>query len=494
MAIIKQSQTQKQEQKLLPKIIQKQAMLQVPTFALEEVIMTELEQNPFLELEESKEQENPEEGEGVEQLTSETSEEESKEITTEADSGLDYDDYDIGETDGYKTEEYREKEQREVIENVWKSKLTLSDMLKTQLHLEELSDVEMFVGEKLIEYIDNNGYLSEPLDVIFQEIVSDIEQTDFKSEEINIELLEKVLKVIQTFDPPGVGARNIQESLIIQTELAEEIDENLRALCLKVFRDYYDELTNKKYKKLKDELKISESEIEKIYEWITKLNPKPGASIDSSEVIYVYPDLIVTENAEGEFIVELNDRHIPSVRMNRMYQLLAEKPGQKTKSFYKNYYDRAKWFLDALRSRRETMLKVMNSIVKHQEEFFRTEGERLKPMYEKDIAEDIGMDISTVSRTVRGKYVQTDFGIYELKSFFSSHMKKDDGEDVSAREIKNKIKELISSEEPSNPLSDEELSKLLAQQGYRVARRTVAKYRESMNIPVARLRKKLNIS
>ena len=178
--------------------------------------------------------------------------------------------------------------------------------------------------------------------------------------------------------------------------------------------------------------------------------------------------------------------------MNRMYQLLAEKPRGKNKSFYKNYYDRAKWFLEALQSRRETMLKVMNSIVKRQEEFFKTEGEHLKPMYEKDVAEDIGMDISTVSRTVRGKYVQTDFGIYELKSFFSSHIRKNDGEDVSVKEIKSKIKELISSEESSNPLSDEELSKLLVQQGYQVARRTVAKYRESMNIPVARLRKKLN--
>lgn len=500
MAIIKQTQSQKQEQKLLPKIIQKQAMLQVPTFALEEVIMTELEQNPFLELEE--EQENPEEVESEnleppvpetsEESESKTSEDETREITEEKGSEFDYDDYNTSDTEGYKTEEYREKERREVMENVWKARLTLSDTLKTQLHLEDLSDLEIFVGEKLIEYIDNNGYLTESLDVILQEINSDIQQVGFKTEKIDIELVERILKVIQTFDPPGVGARSIQESLIIQTELAEEIDENLKSLCLKVLKDYYSELTNKKYKKLKDELKISEREIEAIYQWIAKLNPKPGSSIDSSDDIYIYPDLIVTENSEGELIIELNDRHIPSVRMNRMYQLLAERPGERGRSFYKNYYDRAKWFLEALQSRRDTMLKVMNSIVKRQEEFFRTEGSRLKPMYEKDVAEDIGMDISTVSRTVRGKYVQTDFGIYELRSFFSSHIKRNDGEDVSANEIKSKIKELISSEDPSNPLSDEELSKLLGQEGYKVARRTVAKYRESMNIPVARLRKKLN--
>lgn len=503
MPMIKQTQSQRQEQKLLPKIIQKQTMLQVPTFALEEVIMTELEQNPFLELEEERVEENPEEveSENLEQSVSETAEgdesrtleDEIRDVSVEKESELDYDYYDTSDSEGYKTEGYREKESREVIENVWRARLTLSDMLKTQLHLEDLSEVEMLIGEKLIEYIDNNGYLSESLEVILQEIISELPQEDFESEKIDIELLERILKIIQTFDPPGVGARNIQESLIIQTELAEEIDENLKSLSLKVLKNYYNELTNKKYKKLKEELKISESEIEAIYEWITKLNPKPGASIDSSDDIYIYPDLIVTENTEGKLIVELNDRHIPSVRMNRMYQLLAERPTGRDRSFYKNYYDRAKWFLDALRSRRETMLKVMNSIVKRQEEFFRTEGAHLKPMYEKDVAEDIGMDISTVSRTVRGKYVQTDFGIYELKSFFSSHIRKDNGEDVSAKEIKNKIREFISSEDPSNPMSDEELSKLLVQEGYQVARRTVTKYRESMNIPVARLRKKINI-
>ena len=495
--MIKQTQSQRQEQKLLPKIIQKQTMLQVPTFALEEVIMAELEQNPFLELEEEQEQESPE----LELEVSETPvddegkpiEEEMKETTEVREDDLDYDYYDTADTEGYKTEEYKEKEKREVIENVWRAPLTLSDMLKTQLHLEDLSELEILIGEKLIEYIDNNGFLSEPLDVILQEIISDVQQIDLKTEEINIELLERVLKIIQSFDPPGVGARNIQEALIIQTELAEDLEENLKSLYLKVLKEYYNELTNKKFKNLKDELKITESEIETIYEWITKLNPKPGASIDSSNDIYIYPDLIVTENNEGNLIIELNDRHIPSVRMNRMYQLLAEKPHSKDKTFYKNYYDRAKWFLDALQSRRETMLKVMNSIVKHQKEFFKTKGQHLRPMYEKDVAEDIGMDISTVSRTVRGKYVQTDFGIYELRSFFSSHLKKEDGEDVSVKEIKNKINDLITNENPLSPLSDEELSKLLAQQGYKVARRTVTKYRESMNIPIARLRKKLNI-
>ena len=259
--------------------------------------------------------------------------------------------------------------------------------------------------------------------------------------------------------------------------------------------EYFEEFRLKNFEKLIKDLQIDIDVVNKIFELIGKLNPKPGLSEDIEDNHYIYPDLIVRKE-NNEYKVELNDKHIPSVKLNNMYLKLAENKknlyDKSAKEFVKNNYERARWFLDAIKSRRMTMLKVMNSILKRQIEFFENMGENLKPMYEKDIADDINMDISTISRTVRGKYVQTSFGIYELKQFFSNYIRNDEGDDVSTKEIKNKLKEIIGNENPKSPLTDDDLTKELNKAGFKIARRTVAKYRESLKIAKARLRRKIN--
>ena len=240
------------------------------------------------------------------------------------------------------------------------------------------------------------------------------------------------------------------------------------------------------------DLNIDSELLNKVFDQILKLNPKPGTTLDTSDSFYIYPDLIIT-NDNGEYKIELNDRSIPSLRLNEKYNSVLESKisDKSTKEFVKDNYDRAKWFLESIRSRRETMMKVMKAILKRQKEFFDKKGKHLKPMLEKEIAEEIGMDISTISRTVRGKYVQTDFGIFELKHFFSYHIKTDKGDEISSKEVKSKIEEIIMNENPENPLTDDELTDELIKFGYKIARRTIAKYREAMKIPKARLRRKL---
>lgn len=271
-------------------------------------------------------------------------------------------------------------------------------------------------------------------------------------------------------------------------------DDGFKKLCKRVLNEYFEEFRLKNYEKLIKELDVDTETINNVFDFILKLNPKPGAIESPTEQNYIYPDLIVTKE-NGEYKVELNDRSIPSLRLNKTYKKLLTRGKNKlkkdAKDFIANNFERAKWFLEAIKSRRETMLKVMNSILRRQIEFFDNMGEGLKPMYEKDVAEDISMDISTVSRTVRGKYVQTDFGFYELKFFFSNYMKNDEGDDISTKEIKIKLKDIIGKEDTSKPYTDDQLVAEMKKAGYKIARRTIAKYRESMKLPKARLRRKI---
>jgi RNA polymerase sigma-54 factor len=257
-----------------------------------------------------------------------------------------------------------------------------------------------------------------------------------------------------------------------------------------MINDYFDDFKHKHYEKLSKELGVPLEKINELFEIIHRLNPVPGKQDTAAD--YIYPDFIVTKS-DGKLLVELNDDSRPKVRISKKYlDLLNSNEVEKdTKEFLKNKLDSAKWFINAIQSRKQTMLKVMNAIVKRQREFFESHGENLKPMFEKDIAEDISMDISTVSRVVRGKYAQTDFGIYELKYFFSNALHTESGEDVSNKIVKEKIKELIDSENKSKPLSDDKLTELMSQSGFNIARRTVAKYRESMKIPKATMRRKI---
>ena len=281
---------------------------------------------------------------------------------------------------------------------------------------------------------------------------------------------------------------------MIQINL-KELDPFIKEIAKKIILNYFDEFRLKNYEKLIEELKIDIDTLNKVFDIIHKLDPKPASSIEeSSHADYIIPDLIILKEG-GVYKVELNERNIPSLRINSSYRkLINEKEkilDKGTKDFIHNNFERAKWFLMAINSRRETMLKVMNAILNHQKDFFDNLGEGIKPLYEKEIAEDIGMDISTVSRTVRGKYVQTEFGIYELRSFFSHKVRNETGEDISNSEIKNKMKEIIDAEDPANPLTDENLVVEMHKFGYKLARRTVAKYRDLLKIPKARMRRKL---
>ncbi|MCX7833933.1 MAG: RNA polymerase factor sigma-54 [Ignavibacteria bacterium] len=491
--MLKTSQIQKQTQKLVPVIVQKQNLLMLPNLALEQRIKQEIELNPFLEeVDEIEEVEHSEEPrkEEIDALDTDTSEVENTEPDKEEE--FDIEDFIDDDYEGYKTQTDDAVNKRLAIENLYKTEATLKDNLLIQLYLQSLTDREFFIGEELIEFIDSEGYIREEIPELTESLNKLREENPLISSEITEEEVKKVLDIIKTFDPPGIASKNLQECLITQVKRSDENDE-FKKLCIKVLTDYLDDLRLKRYEKLIRELNLDTDTVNKIFDFIAKLDPKPGLTSESIPNVVIYPDFIVYED-DGQFKVELTDWHLPSIRINSDYLKYIKKGAKvksETKKYVKENYERAKWFIDAINSRRETMLKVMNAILKRQYKFFETSGEQLAPLFEKDIAEDIGMDISTVSRTVKGKYVQTDFGIFELKHFFSNALKSEDGNDVSTREIKNKIKELIDNENKNAPYTDEELVIALEKLGYKLSRRTVAKYRDAMKIPKARLRRKI---
>lgn len=491
--MLKTSQIQKQTQKLVPIIVQKQNLLMLPNLALEQRIKQEIELNPFLEeIDEFEDIEHPEEPKKEEIDTEEGSIEETESIEPDKEEEFNVEDFIDDDYEGYKTQTDDSVNKRLAIENLYKTKATLKDNLLVQLYIQPLTEKEFFIGEELIEFIDSEGYIREEIPELTQAINELLKENPLITAEVSEDEVRKVLDIIKTFDPPGIASKNLQECLITQVKLSDEPDE-FKVLCIKVLTDYLDDLRLKRYEKLIRELNIDTESVNKIFDFISKLDPKPGLTSESVPNVVIYPDFIVYED-NGEFKVDLTDWHIPSIRLNTDY-LKYLKKGSKvkkdTKKYVKENYERAKWFIDAINSRRETMLKVMNAILKRQYKFFETSGERLVPLLEKDIAEDIGMDISTISRTVKGKYVQTDFGIFELKHFFSNALKSEDGNDVSTREIKNKIKELIENENKNAPYTDDELVIALEKLGYKLSRRTVAKYRDAMRIPKARLRRKI---
>ena len=489
--MFKQTQTQKQLQRLMPQIIQKQNLLTIPTMALEQMVKQEIELNPFLEeAEDIIEEVEINDEDALEDIGKSELAEEQPEKVKKEDEEFDTDDYVNSEYEGYKTYEDNDNGEKPNYENMWSTKVTLKDNLLSQLHLNDLTEKQMFIGEEIIWSIDDEGYFRDNI----QDVVTDLDKqktgTNFENDIFTEEEIYKVLEIVQTFEPVGVGSRNLEECLITQLK-DHDVDEKFKELCIKILKNSFEEFRLKNYEKLMREYNITIDEVNHIFEFISHLNPKPGYVYEAADSIYIYPDiLITTEN--GEYKVELNDKSIPSLRLNEMYSHLMKSGDKEAKDFVKNNFERAKWFLESLRSRKETLLKVMYAILHRQNDFFDTMGKTIRPLLEKEIAEDISMDISTVSRTVRGKYVQTEFGIYELKHFFSYHITNDSGDDVSTKEVKKKIEEIISSEEPTKPYTDDELVSELSKNGYKIARRTVAKYRESMKIPVARMRRKLS--
>ncbi|MDR1525020.1 MAG: RNA polymerase factor sigma-54 [Tannerella sp.] len=479
---LKQQQQLKQQQRLSPQQIQTIRMLELPALEIEERIKNELDENPALE-------------EGLDH-----SDEQDYDMENDAPDNQDFNedlslgDY-ISEDDipEYKLTEISNKEERKDIV-FFNNEQSLSDYLLQQLQLNELSDKEKKISEYIIGNIDDDGYLRRDMSAIADDIV-------FQSgEDMNEKELVEILKIIQELDPPGIGAQNLQECLILQLKKRKKTRET--TLAIEILTNYFEEFTRKHYDKIQKILDIDEKQMKAVIHEITSLNPKPGSNWDNSMTTLmnrVVPDFIVETNS-GEISLTLNNRGIPDLRVNREYSdMLKDYTGNKVNQtpemrdavlFVKQKLDAAQGFIDAVRQRHETMQRTMESIILLQEEFFLTGDEsRLKPMILKDIAERTGYDISTISRVSSSKYVQTNFGIYPLKFFFSESAQTKSGETISTRKIKRIIKDEIDAENKKKPVTDEELTSILNAKGYLIARRTVAKYREQLEIPVARMRK-----
>ncbi|HTF22164.1 MAG TPA: RNA polymerase factor sigma-54 [Chryseolinea sp.] len=478
------------QQKLSPQQIQFIKLLQVPTAELEGRIEEELEVNPALE--------EGEEQEKTEETNNEAESAESEEFQeSSGDEEVDIKDY-LQDEDysGYKMQGDGDSDEdnREMPIPMSSS---LHEQLMSQLDFLGLGEQQYAIGKQLVGSIESDGYIRREL----ESIVNDLAFA--QGIETTADQVEAVLKMIQTFDPPGIAARNLQECLLLQLDRMDNGHDIDVAVAKKIISDCYDEFTKKHYQKIQKKLDTEDEDfIRDAMEVIVKLNPKPGGGSTQAATKnqYIIPDYILTNN-NGKLELTLNSRNAPDLRISRSYSDMFkayEKSNKKDKklkeavTFVKQKLDAAKWFIDAIKQRQQTLLRTMNAIIEFQYDFF-LEGDetKLRPMILKDIANMISMDISTVSRVASSKAIQTDFGIYPLKYFFSEGIATDSGEEVSSREVKQIIKDIIESEDKDKPFSDDKLETILNEKGYNIARRTVAKYREQLNIPVARLRKEM---
>ncbi|MCS4435946.1 RNA polymerase factor sigma-54 [Aquiflexum gelatinilyticum] len=474
-------------QKLSPQQIQFIKLLQVPTAELESRVEEELEINPALE-------------EGKEEESSE-SEDNDYEDTFEDEAGFEdkdvnIDDYLSDDYSGYKMQgdgNYSpDEDDREIPISGGAS---LHEQLITQLGFLKLNERQKLIGRQLIGSIENDGYIRRDLEAIINDLAFS------QNIETDLDEVEEILRKIQNFDPAGIAARNLQECLLIQLERKEHPDDPVVQNSIKIIVDCFDEFTKKHYTKIQKKLDLNDDDIKDAVNMITRLNPKPGGTSDGLiKTQYIIPDFILT-NVNGKFEISLNSKNAPELRVSRSYSEMfdaydkSDKKDKKLKdtvTFVKQKLDAARWFIDAIKQRQQTLLKTMQAILDYQEEFF-IDGEetKLKPMILKDIADKIEMDISTVSRVANSKSIQTEVGIFPLKYFFSEGIATDSGEDVSNKEVKSVLQAMVDGESKKRPLSDDKLVKILNDKGYNIARRTVAKYREQLQIPVARLRKEL---
>lgn len=481
--MLRQSLEQRLQQKLSPAQIQVIKMLEVPTLELEERIRQELEENPALE-------------EGQEQSENDFDEDMN-------DDGGNNDDMDLEE---YMVDDdipdYRLKvnntskdDKREDIP--FSIGTTFHENLIAQLGLQQLSEHERLLAEYVIGNIDDEGYLRRTVESMVDDIVfhAGVHTTD--------EEMTNIVSLIQEFDPPGVAATSLQECLILQLE--RKLYNPRVDTAFKIVKEYFEEFSKKHYDRIKKGLNIDDDLLRDAASEIAHLNPKPGnawgGNLLEKSMSVVVPDFIL-ENEEGKLSVHLNNSNIPELRVsntyNELFQEYSDKKADKNKglkdavTFAKQKIDSARWFIDAIKQRHETLLTTMQAIIEFQYDFF-IEGDDvyLRPMILKDIADITGYDISTISRVSNSKYIQTEFGVYPVKYFFSESMTNDSGEEVSTREIKKILQECIDNENKKKPLNDDALADVLKTKGYNIARRTVAKYREQLNIPVARLRKEI---
>ena len=489
--MLKQSLQQKLLQKLSPQQIQFIKLLQIPTVMLDSRIKEELEENPALEDGSLSSAEDIPEYSLDDEHTSEIKEEQN-----ETPDEFNIDDYlqDDDQDDGYKMMSDNDSDDEDKKEMPIAVSSSFHEMLQVQLSLCVMGDHEFMVAQHILGSLDDDGYLRRPITALVDDLA--FSQNIFTTEAEILHLLE----IIQTFDPEGVGARDLQECLLLQLKRKKQNSQSVK-LAIIIVRDYLEEFTKKHYDKLERSLGISSEELKNAINEILKLNPKPGNSFaDNSKQLQVIPDFIINKN-DQYLILTLNSKNAPELRVSRSYQemfQMYDKAVQKDKKmkeavqFVKQKLDSAKWFIDAIKQRQQTLIKTMNAIMNYQYDYFLTGDERkLRPMILKDIADQVQMDISTVSRVANSKYVQTEFGTFLLKSIFSEGIQTESGEEVSNREVKKILEECIGKEDKKHPLADEKLAEILKENGYNIARRTVAKYREQLNIPVARLRKEL---
>ncbi len=484
--MLKQQLQQKLQQKLSPAQIQVIKMLEIPTLELEERIRQELEENPALE-------------EGIDFSDHPMSEMDNQEYDdANYDSDLDLGDYknedDIPEYKLIANNTSRDDKHEDIPFSVG---ITFHEYLIDQVGLLHLDEKQKKLVEYIIGNIDEEGYLRRDAESMVDDIVFQV------GVETSDEEMKRLIKKVQQLDPPGVGATDLQECLMLQLERkgATPIILNAR----KIISEYFDEFSKKHYDKIIRSMSLTEDELKDILNEITRLNPKPGSAWGGSALektfSIIIPDFVV-ENDEGTLTVQLNNANVPELRINNTYNEMfedytANKANQTREmrdavTFVKQKIDAARWFIDAIKQRQQTLMTTMTAIVNFQREYF-LEGDEtyLKPMVLKDIADITGYDISTISRVSNSKYVQTEFGVYPVKYFFSEAMTNESGEEISTREIKKVMQEIIDDEDKKNPLNDDKLVEALKGRGYVIARRTAAKYREQLNIPVARLRREI---
>jgi RNA polymerase sigma-54 factor len=482
---LKQSLSQKLDQRLSPQQIQLMKLLQVPTMELDQRIKQEIEENPALE-------------EGKDEVEDDfSSDEEYDDYEDNSDERDDFDinDYLDDDEPSYKTSVNNKGKDDEERAIPLSSGNSFQERLMGQLNLHDLTEQQVMLAAYLIGNLDDAGYLERELEAIVDDLA--FSQNIITTEEE----LEVILMVVQDLDPAGIGARNLRECLLIQLRRKQNGDIT-RYTAMKILEDYFDEFTKKHYDKILDKLEIEEDDLRAAINEIIRLNPKPGGSLkeSSKSMIQIIPDFEIIET-DGDLELTLNGRNAPELKISRGYEKMLRnyadgaklnKSDKEAMVFVKQKLDSAKWFIDAIKQRQNTLFFTMSAIMNYQREYFLSGDEtKLRPMILKDIAEIVHLDISTISRVANSKYVQTPYGVFSLKYFFSESLSTDSGEEVSTREVKKILSEAIEAEEKRKPLTDEKLTALLKEKGYNIARRTIAKYREQLNIPVARLRKEL---
>ncbi len=503
--MLRQGLHQKLLQKLSPQQIQLMKLLQVPTAALEQRIKEELEINPALEEGTPDDIAEEEEEANTEGEVAETNEEETEEVDEyqderEEDSIKKEDDIDItdyiedDDVPYYKLSANNTSADDERFETPITISVSFQDTMLAQLGLLPFDNHHYLLAQHLVGSLDDDGYLRRDLDAIADDL-------SFTQNLVtNPEELESTLKVIQTLDPPGIAARDLRECLMLQLERKKQ-EQHPHDISYQILKDFMEEFSKKHYEKIQRALDLNDEEMKEAIEEILSLNPRPGggSAEDTRSSQQIIPDFIITVS-DGIIELNLNSKNDPDLRISKSFQEMLQsyskdKKNKATKDavvFIKQKIDAAKWFIDAIRQRQHTLLTTMSAILNYQKEYFQQGDERLlRPMILKDIAEMVGLDISTVSRVANSKYVETPYGTFLLKYFFSEGLTTDSGEEASSREIKKILSDAISGEEKMHPLPDEKLMEILNKLGYNIARRTVAKYREQMNIPVARLRKEL---